>query len=125
MSNLNENDIAEYLDENLEEKTIDDWFNDWDKLINEVNVKSMQLYILKEKIFEKEQKIINETDFKKLYGRNNDDVRKLHFIKEGMQADYDAKNDLEHDIECAKRRISFIKSMMDMQRALLETGVIE
>jgi hypothetical protein len=42
-----------------------------------------------------------------------------------MQADYDAKNDLEQDIECAKRRISFIKSMMDMQRALIDAGVIE
>ena len=116
--------FAETYEEVSDEKTIDDWFNDWDNLINEVNVKSMQLYILKEKIFEKEQKIINETDFKELYGKNNADVRKNH-LKQTMQADYDAKNDLEHDIECAKRRISFIKSMMDMQRALIDAGVIE
>ena len=116
--------FAETYEEVSDEKTIDDWFNDWDKLINEVNVKSMQLYILKEKIFEKEQKIINETDFKELYGKNNADVRKNH-LKQTMQADYDAKNDLEHDIDCAKRRINFIKSMMDMQRALIDAGVIE
>lgn len=124
MSNLNENDIAEYLDETQEEKTIDDWFTEWDNLLTDINVKSTQLYILKERIFDKEQEIINNTDFKELYGKNNADVRKTH-LKQEMQADYDAKNDLELDIDAAKRRVTFIKSMLDMQRALVETGVIE
>ena len=124
MSNLNENDIAEYLDETQEEKTIDDWFTEWDNLLTDINVKSTQLYLLKERIFDKEQEIINNTDFKELYGKNNADVRKTH-LKQEMQADYDAKNDLELDIDAAKRRVTFIKSMLDMQRALVETGVIE
>ena len=106
------------------EKTIDEYFEEWDSLLSEINVKSTQLYILKEKIFDKEQEIINNTDFKELYGKNNADVRKNH-LKQEMQPDYDAKNDLEMDIDAAKRKITFIRSMMDMQRALLDSGVIE
>lgn len=116
--------FAETYEEVSDEKTIDDWFSEWNDLIEDINTKSTELYILKEKIFDKEQKIINNTDFKELYGKNNADVRKTH-LKQEMQADYDAKNDLEMNIDDAKRKISFIRSMMDMQRALLDAGVIE
>ena len=116
--------LNKYCSDVIGDKTIDEYFEDWDNLLVEISTKTTQLYMLKERIFDKEQEIINNTDFKELYGKNNADVRKNH-LKQEMQADYDAKNDLEMDIDAAKRRITYIRSMLDMQRALVDSGVIE
>lgn len=107
-----------------EEKTIEEWYNEWDTLITFVYDKGHELYHLKNNLLQAEQEIIDNTDFKELYGKNNADVRKAH-LKNELQATYDAKFELESRIENAKRRIDFIKSIMGMQRVLLSCEVPE
>ena len=104
--------------------TIEDYFKEWEKAINELSHKEVELTNLKEVYAEKEQEILTNTDFKELYGANNDKVRKNH-VKKTLQAMTDAKQDLEISIDYLKRRIDFIKNLMSMQRTLLECGVLE
>ena len=68
-----------------------------------------------------EQDILNNTDFKELYGRNNESVRKAH-IKNELKDLVDTKHDLELRINFLKRRIEYIKELMRMQETLLEYG---
>ena len=104
--------------------TIEDYFNEWEKSINELSQKEIELVNLKEVYSEKEQEILTTTDFKELYGANNEKIRKNH-IKKTLQAMTDAKQELEISIEYLKRRIDFIRNLMSMQRTLIEVGVIE
>ena len=119
--NKEENQGAETVQE---EKTIEDWYTEWDNLITKIYEKGQELYHLKSNLLQAEQEITEKTDFKALYGKNNAEVRKAHLRNE-LQATYDAKFELESTIEDCKRRIDFIKSIMNMQKVLLETEVIE
>lgn len=103
-------------------KTIDDYFKEWEKYIRELSEKEIDLINLKETYAEQEQEILSNTDFKELYGANNDKVRKNH-IKKELKSLEDAKNDLIVSIDYLKRRIDFIKSIMAMQRTLIEHGI--
>lgn len=116
--------VEEIVEEITEEKTIEDWYTEWDNLITLVYNKGQDLYHLKNNLLQAEQEIIDNTDFKALYGKNNAEVRKAH-LKNELQATYDAKFELESTIEDAKRKIDFIKSIMSMQRVLLECEVVE
>ncbi len=106
-----------------DEKTIEDWYNDWRALIKLVYDKGQELYQLKNNLLQAEQEIIDNTDFKAIYGKNNAEVRKAH-LKNELQPTYDAKFELESKIEDAKRKIDFIKSIMRMQGILLECEVV-
>ena len=104
--------------------TIEDYFTEWDQAIKELSEKEVELINLKEIYAEKEQEILLNTDFKELYGANNDKIRKNH-VKKTLQAMTDAKNDLGVSIDYLKRRIDFIKNLMRMQGILIESGVLE
>lgn len=106
------------------EKTIDDYFDEWNNSLIELSAKEIELINLKELYSEREQEIIQTTDFKELYGANNADVRKNH-VKKTLQSMTDAKNDLTISIDYLKRRIDFIKNYMAMQRTILECGAVE
>lgn len=126
MSNLNEADIAEYqknkeefLEDNPFLKTTisyDLW--EWSKLITELSEKEIQLIELKDIIFDKEQWIIENTNFKEVYGKNNNDVRKLHLSKH-MKGEYDNRRSLEVSIDYIKRRISFLKSLIQVKSVIM------
>ena len=105
-------------------ETIQDFYNEWERNINEINDKETELITLKETYNQMEQKIIDETNFKALYGKNNEAVRKNH-VKNELKDMVDERHDLELRISYLKRRIDFIKSLMSMQRTLIEYGVIE
>lgn len=109
---------------NSKRVTIEDYYNEWDNIIIELSEKEVDLINLKETYAEQEQEILSNTDFKKLYGANNDKVRKNH-IKKELKSLEDAKNDLNVSIDYLKRRIEFIKSIMAMQRTLIDSGVLE
>ena len=115
------NELVKPKDELL---TIDDYFKEWEKYIRELSEKEIDLINLKETYAEQEQEILSNTDFKELYGANNDKVRKNH-IKKELKSLEDAKNDLNVSIDYLKRRIDFIKSIMAMQRTLINSGVLE
>lgn len=112
------------LSGNSEPQSIDDYFREWEKSINELNDISIELINLKETYAQMEQDIIENTDFKEIYGANNQKVRDNH-VKNELKDLVDKKHDLELRIDYLKRRIDFIKNVMAMQRALIEAGVIE
>ena len=140
MSNLNEEDIAkinesakkremtvelenvqiseetrDFIENNPMTKTTvvyDLW--EWSNLITELSTKEVDLLNLKDIIFDKEQWIVENTDFKAVYGKNNSDVRKLHFQKH-MKKEYDLRDDLEISIDYLKRRISFLKTVVNLK----------
>lgn len=124
MSNLNEEDIAKYQEkqENQDSSLGDFIMNnlaEWSKLITELSEKEIQLLNLKNKIFEKEQLIINETDFKGVYGKNNSDIRKTH-LNSLMKNDYETRQNLELSIDYIKRRIIFLKQLIHTKTIIME-----
>ena len=131
MSNLNEQDIAKYQEEmenNNEEqpkelcdldKSIEENLTEWSELITELCLKEVDYIKIKDSIFRKEQWIIENTDFKKVYGKNNADVRKQHFNK-FLKDEYAIRNHLEVSIDYLKRRISFLKQLVHTKTVLRE-----
>ena len=131
MSNLNEQDIAKYQEEmenNNEEqpkelcdldKSIEENLTEWSELITELCLKEVDYIKIKDAIFEKEQWIIENTDFKKVYGKNNADVRKQHFNK-FLKDEYAIRNHLEVSIDYCKRRISFLKQLIHTKTIIME-----
>ena len=131
MSNLNEQDIAKYQEEmenNNEEqpkelcdldKSIEENLTEWSELITELCLKEVDYIKIKDSIFEKEQWIIENTDFKKVYGKNNADVRKQHFNK-FLKDEYAIRNHLEVSIDYLKRRISFLKQLIHTKTIIME-----
>ena len=75
MSNLNEEEIAEYLagmnSVVTVEKDIGDLLIEWEDLIDELSEKEIALYQWKHVYNVKAEGIIQNVDFKKVYGANN------------------------------------------------------
>ena len=126
MSNINEEDIARYQENKYEfsedhpflKNTIGHDLWEWSKLITELSEKETQLLEIKDMIFDKEQWIIENTDFKEADGKNNSDVRKLHLSKH-MKKEYDNRRSLELSIDYIKRRISFLKSLIRVKSVIM------
>lgn len=133
MSNLNEQDIAKIQEAIEEAKTkpvemeiptplstsVGDDLTEWSKLITELSLKEVDYLKIKDTIFDKEQWIIENTDFKAVYGKNNADVRKQHFNK-FLKDEYATRNHLEVSIDYCKRRISFLKQLIHTKTVLRE-----
>lgn len=118
MSMIDAEDIAKRLDYGSQIKEL---LEKWETLINKVSMQEIQLYELKEEIFNEEQKIISETDFKEIYGKNNADVRKQH-LQSVMKPKYDSKKALEIDIDANKRRIIFYGEKVKCLREFMRNG---
>jgi len=119
-------DLIYRLDEQIlkRELSIQDYFNIWEMAIEEIKEKSIELINIKETYNQLEQDILLNTDFKELYGVNNEKVRKNH-IKSELKEFVDKKHDLEIRIDYLKRRTEFIKSLMQMQSILINCGVVD
>ena len=125
MSNLNEEDIAEYQETKEEiihsiDLDIKDLLCEWEDLIEEASCKEVELFQLKEWYSLESEKIISETDFKALYGKNNADVRKQH-VKTVLRDQYDSIKVLEFSLEWIGRRISFIRELVKWKRTVKES----
>lgn len=107
-----------------EELTIDDYFREWEKSIDDLKTTHIELINLKETYTQLEQEIVENTDFKELYGANNQKVRDNH-VKNELKDLVDIKHELKLKSEYLSRRIDFIKNLMAMQRTLIESGAIE
>lgn len=137
MSNLNEEDIALIMESKGENVTIDvdaivsdelkelcgsDISRDlleWSKLVTELSNKEIALYKWKECYQIKSEEIIANTDFKALYGKNNEKVRKEH-VKSELSDWYDTIKDLEFSIDWINRRISFLRELIRVKRTIME-----
>lgn len=84
---------------------------EWEKLVNELSDKEVELYNLKEAYLIAEQKIINETDFKELYGKNNDKVRNNH-VKSELSDMVSSMKDLEFGINWIRSYIPLLKELI-------------
>ena len=86
MSNLNEQDIAEILEEQevrySTDLTIGELLKEWEDLIEELSEKEIGLIYLKEYYESESHKMETTVDFKELYGKNNADIRKHHIKTE-------------------------------------------
>lgn len=94
-------------------------FNEYENLINELSQKEIALYEWKEMYQIKSDAIIKHTDFKALYGANNQKVRDNH-IKTELQDWHDNIKDLEFSIDWIARRISYLKHLIKYQTSIME-----
>lgn len=118
MSNIDAEDIAKRLDYGSQIKEL---LEKWETLINKVSMMELGLYKLKDEIFNEEQKIISETDFKGIYGKNNADVRKQH-LQSVMKSRYDYKKSVEIKLDENKRRIVFYGEKVRCLREFMKNG---
>lgn len=93
----------------------------WSNLITELSSKEIELENVKKEFDEKEFKIkyIDNIDFKKLYGKANDETRKYH-VKVELQDLLDKKQSLEISISYLKRMISFLRQVVPARVTLYE-----
>ena len=133
MSDLNEKDIQEYQESKKENKEneIADFVNpltktnvakdlyEWSRLITELCDRERDLYKVKEEYNVLSEKIIAETDFKALYGKNNESIRKQH-VKSELSDMYEIIKAHEFSIDYCKRRISYLKSLIRVKSVIME-----
>lgn len=94
-------------------------FEEWDKYINNAIIGEKNLINLKQEYEDKSQEIIANTDFKELYGANNQKVRDNH-IKKELSELTETINDTKLKVEYAKMRISFLKHLITMKTELIK-----
>ena len=91
----------------------------WENLIEELSNKEIALYKWKEIYEIKANEIIEHTDFKELYGANNQKVRDNH-VRNELSDWYDNIKDLEFSINYLSRRIGYLKELIRTKRSLME-----
>ena len=132
MSNLNEQDIAKITEAIEETKnkpvemvcystdlTIGELLKEWEDLIEELTEKEIDYYYNKRTYNALSDKIIAETDFKSLYGANNQKVRDNH-VRNELSDMYNDIKTLEFSIDWIQRRISFIRELTHVKRTIME-----
>ena len=82
---------------------------EWEKLIDELSSDEEKLKKTKRYYDDREMDILMNTDFNKIYNKNNDKFRK-HHIRKKLKNTSEQKEQLELKIEDSKRRISFLKA---------------
>ena len=125
MSNLNEEDIAKILAHvewekvNDVDKSMSELLTEWSALITELSDKEWRYVSLKESYEAQSHMIEETTDFKKLYGKNNAEVRK-HHIKQELYDTFENIKLLELSIDYLKRRITFLKQLIHTKTIIME-----
>jgi hypothetical protein len=90
---------------------VEDLIGEWESLVAELSNKEVSLYNLKEAYLIAEQKIINETDFKELYGKNNEKVRTNHVKNE--------LSDMVSEMKSLEFGINWIRNYIPLLREVL------
>ena len=126
MSNLSEEDIARIMEADSSGEIVvpygDDitnYLTEWENLISELSNKEVMLYHKKTAYPVRSDEIIAETNFKELYGANNQKVRDNH-VKTVLAKDYETIKALEFSIDWIGRRISFLRELVRTKRVLME-----
>lgn len=96
-----------------------DYLRQWDELIEELSEKEIALFQWKQVYEIKANEIIEHTDFKELYGANNQKVRDNH-VRNELSDWYDTIKELEFSIAYIERRISFLRELVKCKRVLLD-----
>lgn len=90
--------------------------DEYEKLIWELTGKEIRLTEVETELADKEFNIkyVEDIDFKELYGKANDDVRK-HHVKLVLADLIKQKTDLELSVSFLKREISFLKKVIQIK----------
>ena len=104
-------EIHQWLCEDITVIPVMTLMREWEKLVRELSMKEVELYNLKEAYLIAEQKIINETDFKAIYNKNNADIRKQH-VKNELSDMYEQIKSLEFSIAFIGRYIGLLKEVV-------------
>ena len=96
-----------------------EYLREWEELVNELSEKEVALFKWKEVYEIRAMEIENNTDFKELYGKNNEKVRREHIKNELADWHYIIK-DLEFSISYISRRISFLRELVKCKRVIME-----
>ena len=92
---------------------------EWSNLITNLG-KSEKEYFTKKEVYQAlSEEIIAVTNFKKIYGKNNESIRKQH-VREELSDKYEEIKELEFSIDYMKRRISFLRALVSVKTALIE-----
>ena len=92
---------------------------EWSGLVTELSQKEIALYKWKECYNIISEEIIQNTDFKELYGKNNEKVRKEH-VKQELSKWYETIKSLEFSIDYLNRRIIYLKELIRTKRTIME-----
>ena len=84
---------------------------EWENLVHELSDKERDLHNLKEEYLHREQEIVATTDFKEIYGANNQKVRDRH-VKETLSEMVEAKTNLQFSIDFIRNYIPLIKEVI-------------
>lgn len=110
-------DILNEYDERPLDLHID--FKEWGDIIDRLKINEAELIHLKETFNQLSEKIISETDFKQLYGKNNETIRKNHVNNE-LSDMVEQINMLKLAINHDNRQLNFIKALVHMKLELLK-----
>ena len=91
----------------------------WSYLITELSSKEIELYKCRESYQALSDKIIESTDFKELYGKNNAEVRK-HHVKNELAEEHEHIKNLTFSIDYLIRKISFLKQLIHTKTVMME-----
>ncbi|MCR5027036.1 MAG: hypothetical protein K6A34_06315 [Methanobrevibacter sp.] len=97
--------------------------NEWKTLIKELKTDEEKFQKLNKHYKKRESDLLINTDFNKIYGANNDKIRKAHVQKE-LKNTLQDKDNLELKIEDEKRRISFLKADIYAKVEFMKLGII-
>lgn len=116
-------------DTSVEEFVLDNCI-EWSNILTDLTHKEKQLYQLKndyqiksDKVLEDARKHLDQTGediIKTKYGGNNDKTRK-QYVKDTMKEDAEKLKKLEFTIEYMKRRLTYLKSLVDVKTAIMES----
>ena len=91
----------------------------WSYLITELSSKEIELYKCRESYQALSDTIIESTDFKELYGKNNAEIRKNH-VKNELAKEHEHIKNLTFSIDYITRKISFLKQLIHTKTVIME-----
>ena len=94
---------------------VDVLLKEWHFLVHELSDKEVELYNLKEAYLIAESKIVNEVDFKALYGANNQKVRDNH-VKSELSDMVGQMKALEFGINWIRSYIPLLKEVIRVKQ---------
>ena len=89
----------------------DELLRTYEDLVLELSDKEIELYMLKEQYLQRESEIVQTTNFKELYGANNQKVRDQH-VKETLSDMVQSKVELQFTIDFIRNYIPLLREVL-------------
>jgi hypothetical protein len=105
------NESEKWLPCLITDVSVEDLLAEWEDLVLELSQKGGELYKTKEAYLIAEADIVNNTDFKELYGKNNEKVRTNH-VKSELADMVSEMKTLEFGINWIRSYIPLLKEVV-------------